>query len=252
MYVTLKKGDRLPTVALAQARLVERKLQGLRVDGYFGAETERAVGEFQRSVRIPQTMQVDPATWSALCFGHPLSVIDAIDATDITVLQDDGPHLNDGHADVVVSYGTSRGTQQLISDLVGKYGRGSVALLRLHGHGSPGHMVVTAGTTGYGSSMFAGVHFSNPRAVAYYQRLGSIMKPYGSIELHGCRVAQRETGYQLLVGLANATGVPVSAGLRYQTGGADAARFEGPVRTCFPNGGDLKSWARQVFSMCQW
>ena len=254
MFVVLQQGDRLPSVALAQARLIERGAgrPDLVVDGNFGPQTHGSVLDFQQQVGIPTTGMLDPITWRALDFGQAIPVIDVIDATDITVFQEDHPHIADGHAQVYVSYGMSRGTRDLIHRLVAAHGARSVALLRLHGHGGAGHMVVSGGTQAYGSSTIAGEHFSNPEARAQYQVLGSIMKAYGSIELHGCNVATRANGRRLLAGLAETCGVPVTAALSKQLGGTAAARFEGPIATHFPGNTTLPLWARRVFAQCQW
>ena len=62
------------------------------------------------------------------------------------------------------------------------------------------------------------------------------MKPYGSIEMHGCRVAVGLRGQKLLSGIADTCKVPVSAALGYQTGAETANRFEGRTVTYFPFG----------------
>jgi hypothetical protein len=251
LYVTLQRGDELPTVALAQARLLERGI-ALAVDGYFGNSTEKGVVEFQQTVGIPETARVDQTTWAALNHEHPIHVIDAIDATDVTVLLEDAPYLTDGHSQVIASYGMSRGASMLIEQLVASNPPRSIALLRLHGHGGPGRMVVTGGKLGLGDASFAAGHFVNPKAVADFTRLGTIMKPYGSIELHGCKVAQRVNGNRLLESFARVCRVPVSAAMISQRGGQAAARFEGRVLTRFPAERDLRAWSRRVFTECQW
>ena len=254
MYVTIQRGDRLPSVALAQARLfqVGAGRPDLAVDGLFGPETEAAVLDFQARVGVAATGKVDPPTWLAMDIGRAISAVDVIDATDITVYEEDHPHLADGHSQIYVNYGMSRGVRHLIERLVAGHRPRSVALLRLHGHGGSGHMVVSGGTQAYGSSSIAGEHFTNPEARAAYQRLGSIMKPYGSIELHGCTVATRANGQRLLAGLVETCGVPVTAALRCQLGAAAAARFEGPIATHFPNRATLPLWAQSVFTECEW
>lgn len=253
MYVTVRRGDRLPTVALAQARLVESGATDLAVDGIFGPKTEAAVIQYQTEQNIPQTRCVDQQTWAALSYGLPIHVVDSIDAGDITVLEADRPFLDDGHSNVIINYGMSRGARQLIDLLVGSHRPSSVALLRFHGHGDSGAMSVSAGYDAVDSSAFTADHFTNPSIRAVYATLATIMKPYGSIELHGCLVASRRAGRNLLQGLAGACRVPVTAAYHYQYGGDEAARLEGPVLTCFPWAGvDLKHWSQRVFSQCQW
>lgn len=251
MYVRLRQGDRLPTVALAQARLVELGLD-LDVDGDFGRRTHEAVRSFQDANGLDPTGEVDPATWSVLARVHSLVVVDHIDATAASVLLEDGPYLRDGHSHVEVSYGMSRGLRDLIGRLLMQHPPRSVALLRFHGHGGPGHMVVTSGTEARGSTTMLGEHMTNPQWIEPYALLGSIMKPYGSIELHGCRVGARANGERLLRGMADACGVPVSAALGSQYGGRQASRFEGTVATHCPRGESLSSWSRRRAAVCDW
>lgn len=254
MYVVLQRGDLLPSVALAQARLIERGAgrPDLVVDGNFGEQTLGSVLDFQEKVGVPKTGKLDPPTWLALDFGRAIPVVDVIDATDITVFNEDHPYVADGHSQVYVNHGMSRGTQDLIRRLVANHRTRSVALLRLHGHGGPGHMVVSGGTEAFGNAIMGGEHFKHPQAVATYQLLGSIMKPYGSIELHGCNVARRLNGQRLLSGLAQTCRVPVTAALSKQLGGAAAARYEGAVVTRIPGNESLAAWSRRVFAQCEW
>jgi hypothetical protein len=78
------------------------------------------------------------------------------------------------------------------------------------------------------------------------------MKPYGSIELHGCDVALGRAGHRLLSGMAKTCAVPVTAGLGSQRGGKKADRFEGPVHTELPFGLSLKAWSSRIFAKCGW
>jgi hypothetical protein len=264
MYVTVRRGDKLPTVALAQARLVESGAPDLIVDGIFGPRTRAAVLAFQRKAGIPATGEVDPPTWKVLHRKHPITVIDSIDAGDDNLvseidgrrfrtsqnLAEERPYLDDGHSNVRVNYGTSRGTRQMIHDLLARHPPQSVALLRFHGHGGPGGMGVSGVHVSSSSLLFS--QFTLPEACACYRLLGTIMKPYGSIELHGCRVGRGRRGHTLLAGLARTTRVPVTAGLGYQYGGDWANRFEGATITFFPGDLTLKAWCAEVFSRCQW
>lgn len=251
MYLTVQLGDRLPTVALAQARLIENGAPDLRVDGIFGPRTHAAVRKFQRDAGEQETGKVDQQTWRALTRKLPINVVDVIDASDLRVLFEDHPFLRDGDSEVVLSFGMSRGTQELIEQLVRKYGQGTVGLLRFHGHGGPGEMRV-AGGGAVTTSSIAALHFRFTQAWDYYRLLGSVLKPYGSIEMHGCRVAAGAQGQRLMTAFADACGHPVSAGLRYQMGGKRANRFEGPTATSCPRRVPLSMWAATAFARCQW
>jgi hypothetical protein len=253
MYVTVKQGDHLPSVALAQARLVENGAADLLVDGIFGPRTAVAVAAFQGREKLPVTNCVDQLTWASLIKNVPMAVVDVIDAAEIVVLEEDEPYLRDGHSHVMVNYGMSRGAMAIVERLVASEAPHSVALLRFHGHGNPGAMHVSGGwVAGAIASSFRAQQFRNPEAVAAYSRLGGIMKSYGSIELHGCNVAAGSRGHQLLSGMAGACAVPVTAGLGTQNGAQKANRFEGPVHTELPLGVSLKTWASRVFAKCGW
>ena len=89
-----------------------------------------------------------------------------------------------------------------------------------------------------------------PPFFAFASRLKHIFAPFGSAEMHGCRVALGQQGHSLLSGLAGAWGVPVTASTVTQYGGSgdDTYRFEGPIVTICPDGMSLQDWAR---SKCQ-
>lgn len=78
-------------------------------------------------------------------------------------------------------------------------------------------------------------------------RLRPLFVKCGSVELHGCRVGAGRVGGNFLATLARILGVPVSAGVESQQFGATTGqRFEGPVRTAFPRGTQLREWARHL------
>lgn len=62
---TLYFGGRGSAVTFVQRLLRERRYR-VTIDGYFGQETRAAVLAFQRNNRLPQTGNVDSATWRAL------------------------------------------------------------------------------------------------------------------------------------------------------------------------------------------
>jgi Putative peptidoglycan binding domain len=255
VYMTLKKGDRLPTVALAQARLVEAGAPNLRVDGLFGPKTEAAVTNFQAQMNVPRTGKVDQATWGAITQLQPLKDIVAMDGSSTSLLIEDRPFYDDGQSNIMISYGMSYGASVFIDRLVAENAPGSVALLRFDGHGGPGQQRIAGGGKGInGTSEFNWGHFKKWPALsrAWFSKIGSVMKPYGSIELHGCRIAYGAHGAALLTGLADACGVPVSAGVILQDMGRPSDRFQGPTVTHCPKGVPLRAWASKTFTSCQW
>jgi len=226
----------------------------LDIDGDFGQRTGAAVVEFQRRHRLTETGEVDPPTWDALGARSDLVAVEHIDATHLDVLLQDGPYLDDGHATVhAVDSSAQRGVRRAIEHLASRHAPRSVSLLRFHGHGGPGHMIVSGGQTLDALNSFGGEYFRppSPNTLALFGRLGSIMKPYGSIELHGCRVGAAVNGRRLLTGMASACGVPISGGVRSQRGGHEASRFEGPTTTICPSGQTLANWSRSVVGLCQ-
>lgn len=77
-------------------------------------------------------------------------------------------------------------------------------------------------------------------------RLRPHFAPFGSVQLHGCRVGLGRDGARLLRSLADTLGVPASAGRRRQSFGITTTlRFEGSVVTMYPGGGTLASWTEQ-------
>lgn len=65
---TLRKGDAGPYVTLAQTELIQRgyDLGSYGADGKFGAQTEKAVKQFQRDWDLKQDGVIGPKTWTML------------------------------------------------------------------------------------------------------------------------------------------------------------------------------------------
>lgn len=246
MYPLLKRGDRLPTVVVAQFLLNEALSQGnyIAADGMFGPITRQAVVDFQRRNTLSPTGQIDEATWRALNRGRNLHVIDSVDATDPAIL--DHEYIRRAGGTALEYHGMSNGIRQATSDIQRVARTGNVVLLRFHGHGAPGEMLVTAGSGRYAdaSNTFETTFLDG--MVRFLSRLRPIFARFGSAELHGCRVARGRNGRRLLQGLARAWNVPVTASVHSQYGNADTFRFEGRTVTVFPGGGSLQSWARSI------
>lgn len=256
MYVRLRRGDRLPTVAYAQWMLKRHPavFQGsLGVDGIFGPETEAAVALAQRAESLPETGELGPALWPILRArsGDDRRAVESIGigstsrrhsvaGVDPSVLADRG-YLDTGDPDVsiVVNAGSSFGLPGAFDRILAAHSFGRCVLLRFHGHGAPGFMVVTGGGTA-GSELYPHRGEGYSRELA---RLRPLFAPFGSIELHGCRVGSGERGRRSLEILARSANVPVSAAYHTQFGGAASDRFEGPVRTVFPESTTLPAWA---------
>lgn len=161
---------------------------------------------------------------------------------DPEVLQDRS-FLGDGDAlvSVIIQPGASFGLPGAIERILMCRRPEGCVLLRFHGHGSAGSMVV-AGDNVPGSQFYP---YESAGYRAELERLRSFMGRFGSIELHGCHVGQGELGLRSLTILAEAANVPVTAAYHSQYGGVSSDRFEGPVRTVFPQPTTLRDWAAE-------
>jgi hypothetical protein len=251
--IRLRRGNRLPTVAVTQAFLNDRLPveELIAVDGIFGPQTQGAVRQFQESQRVQKTGEIDYALWSRLV-GNRWQVIDHVDRTDY----DSEEHQILDHEDlepfgqtILEQFGMTFGGPTVLRRVVGGARHGKVVLLRFHGHGSPGRMIVASGRRG-----IAGSSFLSTNTVRFDRALRSlrpIFASFGSIELHGCRVGRGSAGRILLTRMANATGAPVTAGKSAQYGGDQSTfQFEGSTRTIAPGGQRLKQWARSACQAC--
>lgn len=257
MYVTLRRGDRLPIVAYGQWLLGQHPAvarDALSVDGIFGPHTETAVRAVRADESLPDSGEFAEPMWSILKngIGDRRQVIESIGigstssrhsirGYDPDVLADRN-HVGDGdpHVSVVIHAGSSFGLPRAFDRLLARP-HGRCVLLRFHGHGAPGFMVVSGGGA-------PGSAFAPHRSPGYRRevaRLRPLFGPFGSIELHGCRVGRGGIGLRSLEVIAEETRVPVSAAYTPQMGGAASNRFEGPVRTVFPGPMTLPSWARR-------
>lgn len=258
MYPFLRKGDRLPTVATAQI-LLNRKLTigtYIEVDGIFGKNTKKAVKEFQMVRGLGMSGNVDRGTWAALIRDEALQVIDSVDVTNAKDMGYEDTAIAAAGGKPILNFGMCMGVKDATTKIEMKAHQGKVVLLRFHGHGSPGYMGISVGTGDEVSSEF-GVTFLESLA-RYLQRLAPIFSPLGSAELHGCRVGAGRDGKRLLSALADAWGIPVTAGIKTQYGGGSSTfRFEGPTATRCPGNVSLRKWAKsikvpEVYGMSVW
>ena len=247
MYPLLRKGDRLPPVAIVQILLNRHLERGsyIAVDGSYGRNTREAVIDFQRRKSLHADGVVGRNTWTTLIRGQRLRVVDSVDVTKPGDMGYDAAAVRSAGGQPIVNFGMCNGVNAVLSEILSQAPHGKVVLLRFHGHGAPGVMNLSAGTDSELSSSF-GVTFLDNLA-RYLQRLSPIFSPLGSAELHGCRVGAGRDGRRLVTALAWAWRVPVTAGVRSQYGGGHTTfRFEGPTFTAFPNGGGLQGWARSL------
>ena len=248
MYPLLRRGDKLPTVAVVQIMINRKMKEGtyIKVDGMYGPETKQAVYDFQKaSKKLRADGVVGKHTWNALVSGQSLEVIDSVDVTNPKDMGSEDAAIRRAGGTPILNFGMCRGVRVVKHEIHARAKAGGTVLLRFHGHGSPGEMGISVGTGAHASSEF-GVTYLDSLA-QFIASLAWIFPALGSAELHGCRVGAGQNGRRLCRGLAQAWGVPVTAGIRSQYGGGPSTfRFEGPVYTAFPYGGDLKSWAKSL------
>jgi hypothetical protein len=282
--IHLVQGDRYPMVAVVQTLLNTWNLRGniLEVDSVFGRYTRDEVTYFQQQQGIMAIGEVRQNTWQKLTEIQRLDVRDLVDTSDSLLNQASETLINGGATPLEigrVSNATASITSRVVSSGIQ---RGSLVLLRFHGHGNRGSQVIGYGT---GCHVFyetfrptetmpalrecapARVHPSESEAAAVgltslysglsnrsldvpeivntLRPLRDYFSPYGSIEFHGCHVGDGRDGRRFLRRISNLFGVPAS-GAHTTQHTVDAIRYTGPVQTAYPNEGNLESWARQL------
>ncbi len=264
--IKVSNGEISPRVVLVQT-LLNRKGADLDVDGIWGRHTNDAVNDFRSSLGKPAG-PVDGPVWLKLVDGTGLKLVDSVDMAPNSGNEGDWDALKEAGDDPIeetrdVGHGVEDAVTRIITRAASK---GSIALLRFHGHGHQGQWMTIA--IGDPLDTLDG-KFSKTRAEgrkAYLEmkadwhsyidlahvdklsptlrRLNPYFAPFASVEHHGCKIG---TNHALLRRLADVWGVPVSGGVGDQLGGGDSTFvFEGRVYTAFPRGLSLRSWSRSV------
>ena len=239
----LYQGDVRPVVTTMQ-----KLLGGLTCDGHFGPRTKEAVRSFQRAQNLTPDGVVGPRTWSRLMEVNDVQTVDVVDGTDPDLLATEAADIRAAGGNPIILYGMSNGIAVMVSEVIRRVGReGRLALLRLHSHGGPGIMNVSAGHQDMSQHMtsvaLSTLGYSGP----ILAQLGPYFMRAGSMELMGCNVGQGPAGTGLLNGTSRHVMVPVTAAVLTQYGGGNQTwRFEGPIRTGYPYGGNLKGWSTEA------
>ena len=247
-FVWLRRGDRLPAVAVAQV-LLNRTGAGLTVDGDFGSRTHRAVWNFQRTHHgLAVDGVIGQNTWPRLVHQERLQIIDCIDVFDPSLMSMEARDLRASGGRPVLIGGMSNGIEQAVSDIGAAAVGNNVFLVRFHGHGAPGAAGVS---DGHGDIESNSTFRNDPASQRALAKLRGIFGPYGCIQFMHCNTAQGPQGANFLRMVAGATGVPASAGVRTLYAGSlrKTVRFEGPTRTFCPGRADLRSWGRSLPAM---
>ncbi len=250
----------MPIVAVAQLFL-SRALRpdgGIVVDGAFGPRTKEAVKQFQVRQGLNPSGIIDGLTWQRLNSQNG-QIIDSVDATENVdergrMRGETDRHREWEETDIreaggrpIVHYGMTNGFGHVLQRIRSSSTNGNTILLRLHGHGSPGNQVLSSGKMGGVASEIASDFIDWDYIRDALRILRPIFSPFASVQMMGCKVGRGAGGLRLLAGLAETWNVPVSAGVNTQLGGGPATFvFEGPVRTVFPNGLNLRTWAAQL------
>jgi hypothetical protein len=242
-YTLLRRGDNLPAVGVLQ-KLLNRGGAGLVVDGDFGSRTQTAVTNFQRPRGLNPDGAVGQNTWPRVSANANLPIMDCIDIFDPSLSNLERRDIIAAGGNPILLGGMSNGVEQAVQ-LIVNHAPGNVFLLRFHGHGAPGVAGFSFGQGGAGFGHRADVDPQNLAIMLpILGRLRQIFGPYGCIQFMHCSTGAGANGRNVLTRIANATGVPVSAGVQTQLGGGTSTfKFEGPTVTAIPGGGTLQSWA---------
>jgi hypothetical protein len=278
-----KQGDHLPIVAAIQLFLnANRGSAAIPVTGEFDGRTAAAVRSFQDRCHINPDGIVGPETWRRLAMSCGAEVRDIVDIFDPTIVQMQRVAERVGSRPIVFG-GGSNALGWIVPSLAASGVRpGTLALLRILGHGNYGSQVIGYGTGCHvlfqtmrvGQPMPSLHHcapdqvhatpeefrqvgqvmehsgisawsVTNPEVIEALAPLRNYFAPYGCVEMHGCRVGGGAQGPQLLGRLAELWRVPIS-GARDKQRTFDAVRYHGAVTTICPDRNDIATWAGRL------
>lgn len=253
----------MPTVAVLQ-KLLNVNGASISVDGIFGSDTVHAVQRYQTQHNIqPTTGRVGITTWTSLASCHNLRIVDCVDVFDESLYDWEATDLRAIGSDPILIGGMCNGIEAAVDAIVSRATTRNLFLLRFHGHGSPGAAGISDGhgeipRTCTSTSCTDAVPISEEENTAatllslarlrsVWERLRGVFSPYGSVQFMHCSTGRGITGRRFLEAFADIVEVPVTAAREVQYGGElDTFRFEGSVRTAFPNGGSLMSWSQAL------
>ncbi|MEO8137126.1 MAG: hypothetical protein ABI831_24500 [Betaproteobacteria bacterium] len=262
--------DRGPHVVLLQALL---RLEGynLTISGYWQQKTEDAIAHFRMKMGVHSKHgPANGPVFARLVGGKHIKVIDAIDASAGGVYTYGAKAIREaGEIPVVNERRVGHGVEDAISRIRKRAMGQRIGALRFTGHGNKGTWIsVALGDPVHGEIAGKPANYSDMEAdwPSYidYAHLGKMMPilqklapsfaPFGFVEAHCCQIGKQT---QLLEGLADIWGVPVSGGLDNQRvndayydqwGNKILTTFSlrGPVKTAYPRNMTLEQWAARA------
>lgn len=254
------RGDTGPRVVLLQS-LLNAKGASLTIDGLYGPKTQAALVEFQNSNPVVVRGKANEDTWPALLADTGLEVVDPVDVND-PAYYDASFFTEQAGTRTLRTGAMSNGVQSVVGRVIQQVrGPGSIALLRLWGHGNLGRWL----TISVGEVVdFTKKNRAGGQAVArewrsyidlaHFDALAPILRqwrpyfaPFASVEHHGCSLAKVDRTRAVMDKLADLWNVPVTAAFTDQWipfDKATAFRFQGRTYTAFPMRRTLSSWAR--------
>ena len=250
VVLVVEQGERSARVVALQILLNRDNDTVLVTDGAYGPKTRDAVDQFRDKVMAQSGPPgvADPGMWRFMLDRAGLQVIDAIDVTDPSVLEEAVPPI-EKWTDPIVIGGMSNGVAQLVSQVRSRVGgKRNLMMLRFHGHGSPGLIAVSHGSrrVSPGIDPIAARSIITlellPVLTPLLQQIAPLMNDFGFIELHSCRVGEGATGTRFVKQLADAFKAPVRAA-RSKQAVVDVFTLVGPTQAGFPGGVHLSDWA---------
>jgi hypothetical protein len=255
--LSVKTGENGPRVVWLQI-LLNRAGAELAVDGRYGPLTDAAVHAFQDSSGLPAG-DAGVQTFHQLAQSGIDRVIDAVDVGDPGLAVIPAATSRFGSTPIVLG-AMCNGIEVLVNQVVGRARAGSVAVLRIFGHGNLGRwMTVSVGAVVHqgrdgrmrlvkdypliaqsGSFISANTFDAAAMKLA---RLKPCFAPYGSFEHGGCSLGSRADTRNMMGRLSDLLDVPVTVGISLQR---SVFHFDGPTFTAYPKNAGLAGWSKRL------
>ena len=264
-------GDHGPRVVLLQA-LLRMRGHDVPMNGLFDRTTWNAAVNLRIATGHEPVGPINSDIFASLLSGRRLKVIHSVDAQAGEVRVEAEKDLRKRGIDpLLIKRHIGHGVEDAVNQIIRRCQGFRMAMLRFIGHGNEGTwMSIAVGnpfherehgiqTPAYKAmkadwrSYISLAHLADhlPTLV----RLKPYFAPYGSVELHACRIGSQTA---MIKRLADLWGVPVSGGWNIQSVGlfpiydrwgyemTPTQVFEGPVFTAYPFGLTMEEWAARM------